>query len=58
MVHGFLTSQNYQIFTVHRIEQREFKSAKSFFLSLLVFEIGAFNFLIFNSVQQQCNDLC
>ncbi len=40
-MHGCLTSEDYQIFTVHRIEHREFKSAEHFCLSLLVFEIEA-----------------
>ncbi len=37
-----LTSEDYQIFPVHRIEHREFESAKKFWLSLLVFEIEGF----------------
>ncbi len=43
-VHVCLTSEDYQIFTVHRIEHREFESAKIFGLSFLVFEIEAFLF--------------
>ncbi len=53
-----LTSKDYQIFTVHRIEHREFESAEIFCLSFLVFEIEAFLWVFFNSAQQQCNDLC
>jgi hypothetical protein len=42
MVHGCLTFEEYQIFAVHRTEHREFKSAKIFCSSLLIFETEAF----------------
>jgi hypothetical protein len=41
-VHVCLTSEDYQIFPVHRIEHREFESAEIFCLTLLVFEIDGF----------------
>jgi hypothetical protein len=56
-VHVCLTSEDYQIFTVHRIEHREFESAEIFCLSFFIFEIEVF-YVFFNSAQQQCNDLC
>ncbi len=44
-VHGCLTSEDYKLFTVHRIEHREFKSVEISCLSLLFLEIEAFIFL-------------
>ncbi len=41
-----LTSKDYQIFAVHRIEHREFESAEIFGLSFLVFELEAFFFFL------------
>jgi hypothetical protein len=46
MVHSCLTFQDYQIFTLYRIEHRGFKSVEIFCLSLLVFEIEAFTFFL------------
>jgi hypothetical protein len=46
-VHGCLTFQDYHIFTVHRIELREFISAKFFCLFLMVSEIEAFKLFYF-----------
>ncbi len=46
-LHGCLISKDYQIFIVHRIEQRGFKSVEMFYLSLLVFEIEAFKLIYF-----------
>ncbi len=48
---GCLTFQDYKIFTVYRIELREFKSVEMFCLSLLVFEIEAFTFFLFLTVR-------
>jgi hypothetical protein len=50
-VRGCLTFQDYQIFTVYRIEHREFKSVEIFCLPLLVFEIEAFTFFLFLTVR-------
>jgi hypothetical protein len=50
-LHGCLISKDYQIFTVHRIKQREFKSVEMFHLSLLVFEIKAFKLILFLTVR-------
>jgi hypothetical protein len=49
-VHVCLTSEDYKIFTVHRIEHREFESAEIFCLSLLVFFIDRSVFMCFLTV--------
>ena len=46
-----------QILTVYRKHPVESKSVEIFGLSLMVFELEAFHFQIFNSVHLQCNDL-
>jgi hypothetical protein len=53
----FTATKFSQILTVYRIQSVESKSVEIFGLSLMVFELEAFHFQIFNSVHLQCNDL-